>query len=445
MNVKASRRRVLRGMMNGAAVTVALPFLDCFLNSNGTACADGMPLPIRFGSWFWGLGMDHALFTPKSFGPNYELLGELASLKGYQQHVNIYSNFEIPTDGRPQLCHYTGWVALRTGEVPPDNFTLPCESIDTIVADVIGNATRFRSIQVAANGNPATSFSFRSADAVNPPDISANDLYARIFGPEFKDPNAPDFAPDPHVLMRKSALSVVLEQSAGLRRTLGAEDAARLDEYFTATRALEKRLALQSEKQPPTPACKVPTNPKELQSGIDADVLATRHALMVDLLVLALACNQTKVFNIAYSEAGAQTTRAGAPRPHHPQTHEEPKDIDLGYQPGAAWFVTRAMESWSYLVKALADFKEGDGTLLERSLVYAHSDSQLAQIHSLKGTPIMTAGAAGGRLKTGIHINGEGRPGTQVGLTALQAMGFKVNSWGANSLKTSDVISEVNV
>ena len=441
--MNTTRRRILRGMMNGAAVTVAVPFLHCFLNNNGTARADGIPLPIRFGTWFWGLGMDHALFTPKTFGPNYELLGELASLQGYRQHVNIYSNFDIPTDGRPQLCHYTGWVALRTGEVPVDNFALPRESIDVTIADAIGYSTRFPSLQLSATGNPATSYSFRSADAINPPDVSPGDFYARIFGPDFKDPNAPDFAPDPHVLMRKSALSAVMEQSAGLRKTLGAEDAARLDEYFTATRALEKRLALQSEKQPPTPACRVPAASKDVPVGIDADVLATRHALMVDVLVLALACNQTKVFNIAYSEAGAQTTRAGAPRPHHPQTHEEPKDIDLGYQPGAAWFVTRAMESWAYLVKALADFKEGDSTLLERSLVYAHSDSQLAQIHSLKGTPMMTAGSAGKRIKTGIHVDGTGRLGTQVGLTALQAMGLKVSSWGANAMKTAQSVSEV--
>ena len=440
-----TRRRILRGMMNGAAVTVALPFLDCFLNGNGTALATGVPLPLRFGTWFWGLGMDHALFTPKTVGPSYELLPELAALKGYEQHVNIYSNFDILTDGRPQLCHYTGWVALRTGEVPPDNAALPRESIDVTVADAIGYATRFPSIQLSATGNPSTSYSFRSADSINPPDVSPGDFYTRIFGPEFKDPNAPDFAPDPHVLMRKSALSTVMEQSAGLRKTLGAEDAARLDEYFTATRALEKRLALQLEKQPPTPACRMPAGPaKEMPAGIDADVLATRHALMVDLLVLALACNQTKVFNITYSEAGAQTTRQGSPRPHHPQTHEEPKDYELGYQPGAAWFVTRAMESWAYLVKALADFKEGDGTLLARSLVYAHSDSQLAQIHSLKGTPMMTAGAAGGRIKTGIHVDGTGRPGTQVGLTALQAMGLKVGAWGANAMKTTQSLSEIN-
>ena len=51
------RRSLLRGMLGGGAVSVALPFLDCFLNTNGTALASGAPLPVRFGTWYWGLGL----------------------------------------------------------------------------------------------------------------------------------------------------------------------------------------------------------------------------------------------------------------------------------------------------------------------------------------------------------------------------------------------------
>jgi len=62
---RLSRRRVLRGMLNGAAVSVALPLLDCFLNDNGTAMAGNAPLPLRFGTWTWGLGMSEAVFVPR--------------------------------------------------------------------------------------------------------------------------------------------------------------------------------------------------------------------------------------------------------------------------------------------------------------------------------------------------------------------------------------------
>lgn len=439
-----TRRRVLRGMLNGTAVTVALPFLECFLNGNGDALADGTPMPTRFGTWFWGLGVNSHIFVPKKVGAGYDLPPQIASLEGVSQHVNLYTNFDVMTDGRPNFCHYTGWVALRCGEAPATNSALPRESLDVLIADAIGGGTRFPSLQISATGDPRASYSFRGANAINPPEPTPQDLYARIFGADFQDPNAPVFTPDPRAMARKSALSAVMEQSASRRKTLGAADQAKLEEYFTAVRTLESRLALQLEKPAPAPACKMPAaDDRELPPGVETELLARRHNLMVDLLVMALACNQTKVFNVTYSAATSTTTRKGSPRPHHPETHEEPIDPVLGYQPRAAWFATRSMEAWSYLVKALANFKEGDGTLLDHSLVFANSDANLARIHQVQGIPIMTAGSAGGRLKTGIHVDGGRTPGTRVGLTAMQAMGLPITEWGVNSNRASSAVGEV--
>ena len=67
-----NRRRVLRGILQGSVVSVSLPFLDCFLNTNGTAlAATNIPLPTRFGTWFWGCGMDPGIFIPKEVGANF--------------------------------------------------------------------------------------------------------------------------------------------------------------------------------------------------------------------------------------------------------------------------------------------------------------------------------------------------------------------------------------
>ena len=88
-----TRRRVLRGMLDGAAVSVALPLLDCFLNTNGTALADGAPLPVRFGTWSWGCGMSKSIFTPKKLGADYDLPEEIEAFKPVRQHINILTNF----------------------------------------------------------------------------------------------------------------------------------------------------------------------------------------------------------------------------------------------------------------------------------------------------------------------------------------------------------------
>jgi hypothetical protein len=200
VNRYLTRRRILRGMLNGCATTVAIPLLDCFLNTNGNAFAAGEALPVRFGTWFWGLGMDEQIFVPKKVGADYDLPEQLAPIRDVRKHVNVFTGFDVLTDGRPNLCHYTGWVAVATGEAPLTNNRYPGQSIDTTVSDVIGTMSRYRSLQVTATGDPRSTHSFRSADAVNPADGSPLELYQRVFGPEFVDPNAPEFTPDPRLM-----------------------------------------------------------------------------------------------------------------------------------------------------------------------------------------------------------------------------------------------------
>jgi hypothetical protein len=421
-----------------------LPLLDCFLNGNGTAFASGAPLPLRFATWFWGLGMNSSIFIPKTVGANYELPEELQALQSVKQHLNLFTNFKVNTDGRPNFCHYSGWVALRCGQPPATRQDLPGQSLDVNIAEVMGSGTRFRSLDATASGDVRDSFSFRGANAVNPPEVSHVDLYKRIFGADFQDPNAAAFTPNPRIMVQKSVLSAVTDQRTSLNRQLGARDRERLDAYFTGVREIEQQLALQLEKPDPMPSCGKPAEPqKEIQAGLESSVVATRHRLMTDLLAMALACNQTKVVNMVYSNSGALTTKIGEEKAHHTVTHEELIDEKLGYQPLTSWFTRRAMESWAYFVAAMAKVPEGDGTLLDNMLVYAHSDQEFAKIHSLNGIPMFTAGRAGGRVKTGFHIDGKGEPGTRLGYTVQRIMGVEVNSWGNGSNKAANEIGEI--
>src|SRR5690606_38889879 len=144
-------------------------------------------------------------------------------------------------------------------------------------------------------------------------------------------------------------------------------------------------------------------------------------------------------------ESGATTTRKGYEKPHHPVTHEELPDKVLGYQVLNSWFVRRAMARWAYFVNALASVKEGDGTLLDRSLVFAHSDQELAQQHAIDGIPMMTAGSAAGRMKTGLHIDGNGDPTSRLSYTVMRVMGVPITEWGVGSMKTSQEIGDILV
>jgi hypothetical protein len=377
-------------------------------------------------------------------GADFDLPEEIVSLAPVRKHINLFTHFNVARDGYPNLCHYTGWVGLRCGKAPANRQDLPGESIDISIAQVLGGGSRFRSLDVAATGDSRDSYSFRGANAVSPPEVSAGDFYRRIFGGDFQDPNSPNFAPNPRIMAEHSVLSAVAEQRSILQRQLGTADRARLDSYFTSLREIERQVALQLEKPEPMPSCKVGGSaPREMPVGLESELVASRHRLMTDIMVMALACNQTRVANLVYSSSQALTVKKGYEKAHHTVTHEELVDEKLGYQPLTSWFTRRAMEQWAYFVAALAKVPEGDGTLLDNMLVYAHSDQAYAKIHTLEGIPMFTAGRAGGRLKTGLHITGNGDPATRLGYTLQRILGLDIASWGEGSNRTTKEIGEI--
>jgi hypothetical protein len=437
-----SRRRVLRGMLGGAAVTVGLPFLDCFLNTNGTALASGQPLPTCFGSWFWGLGLNPGRWEPKQVGKIVDLGEELKALEPYKDKINVYSGMKVYLDGRPLITHYSGDWALLTGTTPREE-RVEIPSIDVLIGDVIGTRNRFRSLEVAATGNATHSYSRRAGAALNPAETSPVALYTRVFGPEFKDPNAADFTPDPAVMARQSVLSAITEQRADIQKHLGAADRARLDEYFSSLRQIEQQLEIELQKPAPLEACTTPAKVDEMPPGTEIETVQNNHKLFAAILAHALACNQTRVVNITFSDATSSLRKQGSSMTEHVQSHEEAIDPQLGYQPNVTYFMERVMEGFATTLASLEAIKEGDGTLLDRMLIMASSDTGYAKVHSLENIPLLTAGKAGGKIKTGIHVSAKGDPGTRVGLTVQQAMGVPINSWGTDSMQTAKTITEV--
>jgi hypothetical protein len=439
-----SRRKALRGIMGGAAVTVGVPLLDCFLDGNGVAmAATGSPVPVRFGTWFWGLGVNPSRWFPSTAGANYELKPELAPIGEYSKKINILGNFSVPLDGAPNLPHSSGGPAIRTGRALTAERGLPGESFDVTISDLIGTRTRFRSLEMSSSGDPRNSLSGRGGGNLNPSEVSAASLYQRIFGLGFKDPNSADFTPDPQVMARRSVLSGVTEQRQALERSVGAADKQKLDQYFTSVRQLEKQLDVELTKPEPLQACLVPTKVGDRAVNAEIENVMTNHELMTDLLVMALACDQTRVFNMMFNNGASSLTRIGSSITHHQLTHEEVLDNRLGYQPEATYFLTKIMEAWVYFVAALDKVQEGDRTLLDNTLVFAHSETEFAKFHTIDNIPMMTAGSGGGRIKTGIYVDGIGTPVSRVGLTLQQAMGVPLDRWGTKSMETNKAITEL--
>jgi Protein of unknown function (DUF1552) len=440
-----TRRSLLKGVLGGTIVTVGLPFLDVFLNSNGTAlAATGAPLPVRFGTCFWGLGLNPGRWEPKTVGANYDCPPEIVALKDLRHKINVYSGMKTFLDGKPNVVHSSGVQASIQGSVVA-GYGGGAPSIDSLIADTIGNRTRFHSIEVSCCGDRAQSQSRRGGVAMNPSEISPAALYTRLFGAEFVDPNAASFTPDPANLLRKSALSVVSEERLDFAKGLGAADKARLDEYFTSLRELEQQVDLELQRPAPLESCSVPKSVAETPVGPDIDTVRTNLKLFANLLAHAMACGQTRVINVSLSGSASTIRKAGGTQSHHEYTHEEPIDAEVGYQREVSWFAMQNMEMFATLLATLDGIKEGDRTLLDRSAIYACSDTGYAKLHGLDNMPMFTAGSAGGRLKTGIHVQASGDPVTRVGLTLQQAVGMSVSTWGTESQKTSKTITEVLV
>lgn len=449
---RLNRRALLRGALAGSAVTVSLPFLDCMLNESGTALAAGAPLPVRFGTWFWGLGHTpgHGVEDKEATSPGITFKGEAAALARHKDIINFFGKFNMPLDGRSNYPHESGWIASRTGSAPDRDKEIPAPTFDLLIADKIGTGTRLKTIDLTCTGNPNHSYSARGTYTRTAAEVSPTAFYTRLFGPDFVDPNKADFKPDPRVMVRQSVLSAVKEERQQFMKQIGAADRAQLDEYFTSIRELENQLSVQLQKPAPNEACKVIpapelSNSSDSDAGVEIEKVRATNDSFARILAMAVACNQTHVFNMTFSDSLSSLRKAGESLTHHSLSHEERVDPDLGLQPQTSWFNTRSMEALASFIDIFASVREGDGTLLDNVFILAGSETGDARTHSIDEVPFMSVGRGGGRIKTGMYVHGNGDPTTRVGLTAMQVMGVSIDSWGTRSLKTSKAISDIIV
>ena len=442
MSKGLSRRRMLKGMLGGVAVGVGLPLFDCLFDSHGVALADEGAAPVRFGTWFWGCGINPTRWVPSIDGVGYDLPVELAlAVGGFQDKISVLTGFDTPLNGRNNFPHYSPPIVTLTGDSPMDAAHVPRGTFDMAIADSIGTSTRFRSLDITADGKDSA-WSALGPGALAPAMNSPLALYQRIFGEGFQLGGS-SFTPDPAVMVRKSVLSAVLEESKRLEQELGSHDRQRLDQYFTSVRQLETQLDVMLSEPPDLPSCYAPTAPSSASVGQEVEQVIKGHDLMADLLALALACDQSRVFNINLWRLFTDVHFEGEEVGYHQLTHDESVDEVLGYQPLSYRFFVKAMGCWQHLLTALDDISEGDGTLLDNVAIFAHSGTEFPKEHGVQNIPMMVAGSAGGRVQTGRHIRGGASSTARVALTLQQAFGVPVSTWGAGENETSSPVLEL--
>jgi hypothetical protein len=449
MSLLFNRRSFLRGMLQGTAVCVGIPILDRFLDGNGIVYADGAKLPVRFGTYFWGLGLTDTptggtRWVPSKTGYGYEIMPELESLKPIKDKVSVFSGFRAIGDGRPNVVHWSGHASILSGIAPAASGRFDGPSLDSTIADAIGTSTRFKVLDIDASvSRQPVSYSTRTGVTFAMPETTPLSLYTRLFGAGFQDPNSDNWKPDPSIMLRQSVLSAIKDHRQALTAGVGKSDQVKLDQYFTSVREMENQLATQLQKPEKCEACVVPTAPKETSRSASVDSVRANTRAMAKLLALGLSCNQTRVFNFVHTAGLSETYVAGESKIYHQITHDEPTDAKLGYQPETSMLAGLVMQAFGDFLIELDAVKEGAGTLLDNSLIMAFSDTGYAKIHSIENIPMFLAGKAGGRHKAGQHVHATGESVTRVSLTAQQLVGAPVGEFGSGSMKTARPITEV--
>jgi hypothetical protein len=444
---KISRRTVLRGALGGVGIGIALPPLEAMFNANGTAYAQGAPIPKRLGIFFWGDGVKPDRWTPTNTGSNWTSSPALLPLEtaGVKDYVNVVSGTLI-TSG-DERGHHAGTVGILSGAPmqsqpangAPYRSTFSKPSIDQIAAAAIGMQSRYKSIEVGistrVNANEGTTLRYLShngPDSPNPPEYDPAKLFDRIFGMGFTPPGATATpVVDATLGYRKSVLDVVLGDLDRVRTRAGAADRRRLDQHATGIRSIETRIGASMTPVMPAASCKLPTKPMSFPDMAGKEQLEPKTKAMSDLLAIALACNQTRVFSMMFtgSVAGTVFWPVGLTGGHHDLTHNEP-----GTQPQVQQSTVYTMQMFAVLLNALKAVPEGAGNVLDNCAILASSDTSDGRYHNVRDYPILVAGKGGGFLKyPGVHYRSPtGNESTSTSLlTVLRAAGTNLNQVGA--------------
>lgn len=437
-----SRRAVLRGALGGAlSVALPLPRLHRSLNGNGDAFADGTPLPKRFGTWFFGNGVVPSRWNPvdEGVGDAWTLSEQLEPLQRMKPHVSVATGYDL--DLGFELAHLCGAAAVLTG-MDRDGGTVRAASIDQRIADVIGDQTPYHSLEVAVSraysfaGTITGAVSHNGPFAPNYPEADPNRLFARLFGisPASEELRA----------LELSVLDAVNDDLRALRRDVGAEDRRRLDAHAEGIRAIERRL------QAASAACTPPEPPGVRYPGITSDVRDEAPPelcrAMSELVVTALACDLTRVFSFMFSPPGSQVhyRHLGedyAPAFHDNIVHVSGPDDELGLVTGG---VRYTMACFCELLELMQAVPDGDGTLLDRTLVFGTSCIGRGWDHDYRDYPLLFAGGRHLGHRGDVHTRSmSGEPATAGALTAARILGIPMESIGADETYTDRAIEAV--
>jgi hypothetical protein len=426
----ASRRRWLsrRRLLRGAGIALSLPFLESMLPAQGRAAALSAPVgpgakPRRFFGICSNLGVRPDLFFPKGTGRDYQSSVYLDVLKEHRKDFTVFSGVSHPgVDGG----HPADACFLTAAPGPGGNSFRNTISLDQHIAQQIGVLTRFPSLTLSVNTRRA-SLSYTAAGVAIPPADKAADVFRQLF---FQGTPEQIEAQIRKLDTGRSILDAVADRTRDLERRVGVRDRDRLDQYFTSVRDLEQRLLASREwerKPKPVVSAVAPSDPSKPSEYLG------KIKVMYDLARLAFETDSTRSISLMLD--GVSTPVMDLPDAtltdgYHNLSHHSRSEEKLAQ--------LKVIDVWhmKLLAKLLADLKgvrEGEESLLDRTMVLYGSNFGDANLHVTTNMPVILAG---GGFRHGQHLafdTGHNYPLPNLFVSILQRMGINEDRFASSS------------
>ena len=403
-----SRRTVLRGL----GASIALPWLEGMGNLSAWAAgaAPGRTAPNRMAFVYVPNGKDMANWTPGGTGDLLKLPEILQPLAPFQKDLLVISGLaadKARPHGDGPGDHARAMAAFLTGAQPrkTDGADIRCgTSVDQLAATRIAGQTHLDSLELGCEGGNmagncdsgyscvySSTVSWRSATQPIPKEVNPKLVFERLFGSQDAVARARRDA------SRKSVLDYIREDAKTFTTRLGRADQQKMDEYFTSVRDIEQRIARSSsltQLRPPA-NFKAPTGvPESYEEHIK---------LMCDLMVLAFQIDATRVCTLVMANEGSNKAYPwiGVNEGHHELSHHGNDAAKKAKIRQINLFHTR---QFAYLLEKLKSVREGNGTLLDHSMIVYGSGNSDGDRHNHDDLPVLLAGQGGGTIKTGRHL-----------------------------------------
>ena len=428
------RRTFLRGM----GATIALPLLDAMV----PALAAAPKATPRFSFLYIANGVIQDQWTPKTAGANYELTPILRPLEAFKGDINVVSglsHLQADTFGDGTGDHPRASAAWLTGVHAYDR-TLPgievklATSADQIIARHIGKSTPVSSIELSVDYPTqgacdsgdcfyVNTVSWRNETTPNPTELHPRVVFERLFGDG--GTAAERLA---HIRKTGSILDSVGQEVSRLTGTLGTGDRGKLAEYLDSVRDVEQRI--QNAERQGAHTFELPDRPVDVPAAFDD------HAkLMFDLQVLGFRADVTRVSSMIMSRELSSMTfgQIGVPEQHHAVSHHR-NDPELIAK--KARIDVYQAQLLAYFLGRLKATPDGDGTLLDHSLVLYGGGMGNGNLHRHNDLPCIVAGRLGGQFSTGRHLAcPQDTPMTNLLLTLLAGAGIPQEKLGDSTGK----------